>query len=129
MGLRGEAKGYHFRSMRGRPAALLALGVGCVLAASGAALAAAPGSLDRASAAIAPASQAAPAAAAAAAPRTATAVQAATVPASAPEPKAAPVSAVIAGMKHARQAFNHLASPLHRNGRSSLWFRLYPGAT
>src|SRR3989442_924688 len=107
MGLRGEAKGYHFRSMRGRPADLLGLGVGCVLGASGAALAAAPGSLDRASAAIAPASQAAPAAAAAAAPQTATAVEAATVPAPAPEPKAAPVSAVIEGMNHVWQSFNN----------------------
>src|SRR2546425_12715779 len=111
MGLRGEAKGSHFGSMRGRPAALLALGVGCVIAASGAALAAAPGSLDRASAAIAPASQAAPATAAAAAPQTATAVEAATVPAPAPEPKAAPVSAVVGGVNPVLESFDNCGPP------------------
>jgi len=94
--------------MRGRPAALLVLGVGCVLVASGAALAAAPAPFDRVPALIAPTSQAAPAAAVVvSAPQTDTAVEAATVAAPGSEPKAAPASAVIEEMNHVWQSLNN----------------------
>ena len=106
MGLRGDAKGYHFSAMRSRPAALLVLGLGCVLAASGAALAAAPGSSDRAPALMAPASENA-SLAAVPVPEAAAVVEAAPVAAPGPEPKAAPSSAVIEDMKHVWQSLNN----------------------
>ena len=92
--------------MSGRPAALLVLGVGCVLAASGVAFAAAPFSSRPAQRVPAPASD------------TATSVSSqVTVPAPdpvaavpeapAPQPKAAPASVVFDEMKHVWQSLNN----------------------
>jgi hypothetical protein len=98
--------------MRARPAILLGLAVGCVLAVSGAAFAAAPAVLQRADSAAVPAVDKA-ASADIAAPVAATVESVpqpvAAVPAAipAPEPKAAPVRAAFDEMKHVWQSLNN----------------------
>src|SRR3989449_8316047 len=92
--------------MRARPAALLLLGVGCVLAIGGAALVAAPALPDRALALITPTAENTRVASVAA-PQAAPLVEAAPLAAPGPEPKAAPSSAVIAEMNHVWQSLNN----------------------
>jgi peptidase C39-like protein len=100
------ASGYHFVAMRGRRAAFLALGVGGVLAASGAAFAAGPHS-----GAGAPAPRSAPAATVTT-PELATSARpplavSGLPEATPPEPRAAPSGIVIDDMKHVWQSLNN----------------------
>jgi hypothetical protein len=95
--------------MRGRTTALLAIGLGCVLAAGGGAFGAVPASIERASSAVvAPILDIGTPAAAVAAPPAMTGAQApATAVAPLPEPKAAPASVVFDEMKHVWQSLNN----------------------
>ncbi|TMC72675.1 MAG: hypothetical protein E6J15_10730 [Chloroflexi bacterium] len=93
--------------MRGRHAALLALGVGCVLAASGVAFAAAPFSSRPAQSGIALPAADAGRAASAQVTVSAPAVEVVPDAAPAPQPKAAPAAAAFDDMKHVWQSLNN----------------------
>lgn len=97
-------KGYHFHPMRGRVPALVTLGVGCVLAASGAAFAAAALSFGQSPSSASPAVDvAAPVSSQVTAP----VVEAVAPAAPAPEPKAAAAKAAFDDMKHVWQSLNN----------------------
>jgi hypothetical protein len=81
--------------------------VGFVLVVGGAALAAAPVSIDRVPAVIAPTSQVAPAAVVVSPPQTGTSIESPAVAPPGPEPKAAAASALIEEMKHVWQSLNN----------------------
>jgi peptidase C39-like protein len=102
---RAVAKGYHFVAMRRRPAALLTLGVGLVLAASGAAFAATPSLTARTETVAAPAADESTAISAPVTLAAPAAPEPVAIPA--PEPAAAPASMVFDDMKHVWQSLNN----------------------
>jgi hypothetical protein len=98
-------KGYHLHWMKGRPAALLALVVGCVLAASGVAFMAVPSSPGLTQSLAAPAAGTAISVSTQATPPSG--IETLAVAAPAPQPKAAPAAAAINEMKHVWQSLNN----------------------
>jgi len=104
---RAVAKGYHFVAMRRRPAALLALGVGLVLAATGAAFAATPSLTARTETVAAPAADETTAISAPVALPAPAVPEPVAVAIPAPEPAAAPASMVFDDMKHVWQSLNN----------------------
>ena len=95
-------------TVKGRPAAVLVLGLGCVLAASGAAFAAGSSSSGPAQTIAAPVSEVDKAVSAQVSPAAPVAVEAAApIAAPAPQPKAAPAKAAFDQMKHVWQSLNN----------------------